>query len=137
MILIDTGPLVAFFDSSDGYHRTCLDILEKMEGPLCTTWPVITESFYLLDFSWKAQDNLWRFLIRGGVEIANPEARSLGRCRVLMEKYRDLPMDLADASLVILAEAKRIRQVFTLDHKDFSVYRPLYVHRFELVPDRL
>jgi hypothetical protein len=137
MILIDTGPLVAFFDASDRYHETCLDILKEMEEPLCTTWPVITESFYLLDFSYKAQDNLWQFLIRGGVEIANPEPVSWDRCRALMEKYQDLPMDLADASLVVVAEAKRIRRIFTLDHKDFSVYRPSHARRFELIPDKL
>ncbi len=137
MILIDTGPLVAFFDASDQYCKTCLDILTEMEGPLWTTWPVITETFYLLDFSWKAQDNLWQFLLRGGVEIVNPAPESWDRCRALTEKYQDLPMDLADASLVVVAEAKRIRRIFTLDHRDFSVYRPSHTRRFELIPDKL
>lgn len=57
MILIDTGPFVAFFDASDQYHKSCLDILKELDGPLVTTWPVVTETFYLLNFSWKAQDN--------------------------------------------------------------------------------
>jgi len=137
MILVDTGPLVAFFDASDRYHGTCLDLLREMDEKLCTTWPVITECFFLLDYSWKAQDNLWQFLVRGGLEIMSPEPDGFERCRWLMHKYRDLPMDLADASLVVLAEAKKIRHVFTLDHKDFSLYRPSHVGRFDLIPAQL
>jgi uncharacterized protein len=137
MILIDTGPLVALFDASDNYHRTCLDILREIDRPLLTVWPVLTEAFYLLNFSWKAQDNLWEFLERGGMEIVNPERSSIGRCRALMSKYRDLPMDLADAALVAAGESRKIRSIFTLDHKDFSVYRPSHVKCFELIPQQL
>jgi predicted nucleic acid-binding protein len=137
MILIDTGPLVAFFDASDQYHKSCLDILKELDGPLVTTWPVVTETFYLLNFSWKAQDNFWEFLIRGGVEIVNPEGRAMERCRELMTKYKDLPMDLADAALVVLAETRKIESVFTLDHRDFTVYKPSHVRQFELIPAHL
>jgi predicted nucleic acid-binding protein len=62
MILLDTGPIVAFFDASDDFYQTCVDILKKIKEPLITTWPVLTEAFYLLGFSWKAQDNLWEFI---------------------------------------------------------------------------
>lgn len=137
MILIDTGPLVAFFDASDHYHPTCLDILKDMEGPLLTTWPVVTETFYLLNFSWRAQDNFWQFLLRGGVEIIDTEAKTMARCREIMKKYKDLPMDLADATLVVLAEARKIKKIFTLDHRDFKVYRSLHIKRFELLPAHL
>jgi uncharacterized protein len=121
MILIDTGPLVALFDASDNYHRRCLDLLKDLDCSLLTVWPVLTEAFYLLNFSWKAQDNLWEFLAQGGMEIADPRRSNIERCRVLMKKYRDLPMDLADAALVAAGEAGRIATIFTLDHKDFSV----------------
>lgn len=134
MILIDTGPLVAFFDSSDNYHRICLDLLKDLDYSLVTVWPVLSEAFYLLNFSWKAQDNLWEYLARGAMEIVHPETRMMERCRVLMNKYKDLPMDLADAALVAIAETKKISTIFTLDHKDFSVYRPTHVKRFELIP---
>jgi len=137
MILIDTGPLVAFFDASDHYHGRCLDILKEIDGPLVTTWPALTEAFYLLDFSCKAQDGLWQFLIRGGVEIQDQDPTSLQRCRTLMEKYRDLSLDLADASLVVVAETLNIREIFTLDHRDFSVFRPSHVDRFDLIPSTL
>lgn len=137
MILIDTGPLVAFFDSSDKHHKTCLDLLKELEGPLVTTWPVITETLYLLNFSWKAQQNFWEFLNRGGIEIINPEGRTTDRCRDLMKKYKDLPMDLADATLVALAEVHRVERIFTLDHRDFGVYRPSHIERFTLIPPTL
>ncbi len=137
MILVDTGPLVAFFDASDNYHKTCLDVLQDLEGPLFTVWPVLTEAFYLLNFSWKAQDNLWEFVGRGGIEIAELEKSVMDRCRTLMSKYRDLPMDLADAALVAAAEARKIKSVFTLDHKDFSIYKPSHLKRFKLIPQQI
>ena len=134
MILVDTGPLVAFFDASDNYHRICLNVLKDLDSPLLTVWPVLTEAFYLLNFSWKAQDNLWEFLARGAMEIVHPERKEMERCRVLMNKYKDLPMDLADAALVATAETTKIKTIFTLDYKDFNLYRPLHVEGFELIP---
>lgn len=137
MILIDTGPLVAFFDASDRYHGFCVDILRDLTDPLLTTWPVITEALFLLNFSWKAQDAFWEFLLRGGLEIRELSEKALVRCRILMEKYRDLPMDLADATLVALGEELKLHRIFTLDHKDFTIYRPLQARRFELLPAEL
>jgi len=137
MILLDTGPIVAFFDSSDNYHKVCLDILKKIEEPLITTWPVLTEAFCLLGFSWRAQDNLWEFIMRGGLEILSLDSRMQARCRELMDKYKDLPMDLPDGSLVATAELNNIEQVFTLDHKDFVVYRLKTKKRFKLMPPRV
>jgi uncharacterized protein len=137
MILIDTGPLVAFFDASDDYHRLCLETLRDIRQPLATTWAVLTEAFYLLGFSWKAQDNLWEFVMRGGLEIMPVDARSCVRCRALMKKYRDLPMDLADGTLVAVAEGKRIENIFTLDHKDFNIYRPANGNCFKILPPTL
>ena len=69
MILIDTGPIVAFFDRDDRYHALCVEILKEIRDPLITTWPVLTECFYLLNFSWEVQDSLWLFIQRGGIEI--------------------------------------------------------------------
>ena len=137
MILIDTGPIVAFFDASDNYHTDCIEILKKINEPLISTWPVLTEAFYLLGFSWKAQDNLWEFVTRGGLEIVSLDFRMQARCRELMEKYRDLPMDLADGTLVVLAENKNTQKIFTLDHKDFQVYRIAERKKFKIIPASL
>ena len=114
MILIDTGPIVAFFDASDEYHRLCLKTLKSINQPLATTWAMLTEAFYLLGFPWKAQDNLWEFVMRGGIDILPLNAKLCARCRTLMKKHRDLPMDLADGTLVAVAEHRKIEKVLTL-----------------------
>jgi uncharacterized protein len=136
MILIDTGPIVALFDRDDRYHAPCVEILKEIREPLVTTWPVLTECFYLLNFSYAVQDDLWLFILRGGVSTHSLEGNLLLRCRELMKRYRDLPMDLADASLVVVADALDVSKVFTLDHKDFTIYRFKEKKRFTLIPSR-
>ncbi len=137
MILIDTGPIVALFDKDDRYHTQCIEILKKIKEPLVTTWPVLTECFYLLNFSWEVQDSLWLFIQRGGIEIYHLGKDLLIRCCELMEQYSDLPMDLADATLVTLADFLEVHKVFTLDHKDFSIYRFKQKKRFTLIPSKM
>ena len=137
MILIDTGPIVALFDASDSYHNLCAKELKRFNQPLITTWPILTEAFYLLAFSWKAQDNLWEFIMRGGIEILSLDVKMQSRCRELMKKYNDLPMDLADGTLVVLAESQGINRIFTLDHRDFKIYRIANRKKFKLVPSHL
>ncbi|MEK6656386.1 MAG: PIN domain-containing protein [Nitrospirota bacterium] len=137
MIILDTGPIVAFFDKDDALHSRSLETLKKVDEPLITTWPVITEAFYLLNFSNQVQDDLWEFIERGGVIIHLLEIKLYKRCRELMKKYYDLPMDLADATLVALGEEAGLSKVFTFDHKDFEIYRPKHRKRFSLIPERV
>lgn len=137
MIIIDTGPIVALFDKDDQYHQVCVEILKGIKEPLITTWPVLTEAFYLLNFSWRVQDDLWQFIQRGGLKVDPLEESIYFRLRELMKKYHDLPMGLADASLVLLGEEKKLSTVFTLDHKDFLIYRPKHKRRFSLLPSKL
>jgi predicted nucleic acid-binding protein len=136
LILIDTGPLVALFDKDDRHHGLCIEILKDITEPLITTWPVLTECFYLLNFSWEVQDGLWLFTQRGGVEIYPIEKELLHRCRELMKQYRNLPMDLADATLVALADILEVPKIFTLDHRDFSIYRFKQKRRFTIIPSK-
>jgi hypothetical protein len=89
---------------------------------------------YLLSFSWKAQEALWEMLERGVVGLLPLENNDLARMRELMRKYKDLPMDLADAALVAAAERDKIRRIFTLDRRDFDVYRPAKLGRFVILP---
>jgi predicted nucleic acid-binding protein len=132
--LLDAGPLVALVHASDQEHDRCRTALGSIRRPLCTVWPVITEALYLLDFSWKAQDAVWAMLDEGGVTLIGLDAGDVPRMRELMRKYRDLPMDVADAALVTVAEREGITRVFTLDRRDFEVYRPAKIGRFSLVP---
>lgn len=125
---------MALIHADDRHHASCRDALERIREPLVTVWPVITEAMYLLDFSAEAQDALWRLLERDAVKILSLDAGDVPRMRELMRKYRDLPMDLADAALVRAAERERISRVFTIDPRDFEVYRPRGIRRFTILP---
>ncbi len=134
MTLLDAGPLVALVHASDQEHERCRTALGSVRGPLGTVWPVITEALYRLDFSWQAQDAVWDMMEEGRVTLLSLEAGDIRRMRELMRKYRDLPMDVADAALVSIAEREGITRVFTLDRRDFEVYRPAKIGRFSLLP---
>jgi len=133
-LLVDTGPLVALLHRDDAAHARCVRVLKRTSSPLCTTWPVVTEATYLLSFSHEAQDGLLEMLDRGDLLLLPLEMRDVPRLRTLIRKYRDLPMELADASLVDAAEREGVDTVFTLDSRDFSVYRLPRGKRFTIVP---
>jgi predicted nucleic acid-binding protein len=135
MILVDAGPLIALIHKDDAYHSQCVTTLRAVTEPLGTVWPAFTEAMYLLSFSWKAQEALWEMVERGVVTLLSLEQHDTSRIRDLMKKYRDLPMDLADAALVAVAERQKIRRVFTLDRRDFEVYRPAKLGRFIVLPE--
>lgn len=123
MILLDTGPLVALFDPRDGAHAAARAQLAEIREPLVTTVPVLTEAFHLLGPSSHGAATLRIFVRRGGARAWFLDGSSLARAFELMERYSDHPMDLADASLVTVAEALRTTTIFTLDRSDFSTYR--------------
>lgn len=133
-VLVDAGPLVALIDRSDPYHRVCRETLATIRDPLGTVWPAFTEAMYLLRQSAEAQRAVWDLLNVGGVRLLDLDHEDCPRMRELMWKYRDLPMDLADAALVRVAERERLRRVFTIDRRDFEVYRPYRLGRFEILP---
>lgn len=133
--LVDTGPLVALVDKNQSSHKRSVEAHESLSAPLVTTWPCLTEAMYFLEGlgGWKSQNILWDFIDRHGVELHTSIETEVERIRILMEKYRDLPMDLADASLVATAETRQLRRIFTLD-SDFRVYRAHDKEPFEVVP---
>ena len=102
---------------------------------MLSTWPAFTEAMYLLGAGagWRGQEPLWRMIRSRQLILADMSATMLGRVPALMERYQDLPMDLADASLVALAEEQGLREVFTLD-RDFRVYRLPDGQAFSVVP---
>ena len=134
MVLVDAGPLIALIHADDNHHERCVATLRSLDEPLGTVWPALTEAMYLLSFSWRAQEALWEMLERGVVVLLPVENSNLPRIRELMKKYRELPMVLADAALVAVAEREKIRRVFTLDRRDFEIYRPLKLGRFTVMP---
>ena len=134
MVIIDTGPLVALFDESEPMHAACDKAIRTLLKPPITTWPVLTEAFYLLGGWRKGQAELWDFILAGGLHVDALPAEGHARMRELMEKYSGNPMDLADASLVVTAEQHKVKKIFTLDRKDFTRYRPIHCTHFTIVP---
>jgi predicted nucleic acid-binding protein len=122
-ILLDTGALVALLDRSEKSHIRCVEFFSSFRGSVYTTEPVLTEALYLLGPSVKAQRACIEFILKGGATLVAQSPASLERAASLMTKYGDIPMDFADATLVVLAEETGIHEVFTLDHRGFHAYR--------------
>jgi len=133
-VLVDAGPLVALLDRSDNHHRSVAATMAEIHDPLVSVWPAIVEAMYLLSFSWRAQQALWEILETDAVRILPLGPADIPPMKKLMEKYRDLPMDMADAGLVRVADRESIRRVMTLDQRDFSVYRLPRKGHFTLLP---
>ncbi len=131
-ILIDSGPLIALFDSSDKYHQEAVDFIKTNKYPLATTLASITETLHLLDFNRNAQIDFLEWVHRGAVEIHNIENSDFKRLRELTGKYRDLPMDFADSCLVYLAEKLNLNTIATMD-RDFTIYRIQGRRKFKMV----
>ena len=129
MILVDTGPLVALFDPADGDHGRCVELLSRIEEPMATTVPVLTEAFHLLSPGSSGAQRLMDFVAARGLFVWFFDDDALARSFDLMIHYADHPMDLADASLVVLAETLKLRKVFTIDRGDFATYRIKRGHR--------
>jgi uncharacterized protein len=132
--LTDAGPLVALLDRSDRHHVACVEASKTIRGPLVTVWPALTEAMYLLAPSLRMQAGLLEWVELGSVKVAPVEPSDLARIRELMTKYKDRGMDFADAALVRVAERDKVRRIFTVDRKDFSIYRPLRLGRFSILP---
>ncbi|HOJ77408.1 MAG TPA: PIN domain-containing protein [Bacillota bacterium] len=120
--LIDAGPLIALFDKDDRYHSTIKQFLKGYEGRLYSSWPVVTEVLHMLDFNVCTQLDFLRWLERGGVTIKSLSKDDIPRIIELSEKYSDVPMNFADASLIIISETENIKEIISID-SDFYIYR--------------
>lgn len=123
-ILIDAGPIVAAFDRREKAHELVKEKLQYYMGKPITTWPVVTEASHLLSFSHIAQDAMLHWIERGGLTVKDLTQVDLQYIRNRMEKYSDIPMDLADASLMAIAERNNIDSIFSLD-SDFIIYKTM------------
>jgi hypothetical protein len=133
--LTDAGPLIAIIDADEADHASCVDALDRLTIPLITTWPAFTEAMYLLARAGgiRAQQALWHLVRTDLLFVADLSPSAVDRSARLMDQYADRPMDLADATLVALAEERGDRRIFTLD-ADFQIYRFRGRQRFETVP---
>ncbi len=128
--LVDAGPLIALFDKDDKYHHKVRQFLSHNETALVTTWPVITETCHMLDFSIDAQLDFLEWMYRGGLRIHELGNTDVERMIALTKKYRDRPVDLSDASLVVASELLGVRQIISID-RDFEIYRRADKKSFE------
>ena len=134
-VLLDTGPLVAILSRKDSYHRVCVEQLRTIRPPLLTCWPVITEAAWLLRQQPLAVQRLLSSFTKQWIKfpaLEESDAEPIGK---ILQRYRKLNAQLADAALVHLAEREGIDTVFTLDRRDFSVYRFAGNRSFHLLPE--
>jgi predicted nucleic acid-binding protein len=134
-ILIDTGPIVAILSRSDQHHQRCVAELDALRPPLLTCWPVLTEAQWLLRHDAHAIAGLFRAFETKLLALLPLDERAMPALHSFLRRYPKLEPDLADAALVYLAEREGIGTVFTLDRRDFSVYRYGRNRRLKIIPD--
>ena len=134
--LVDTGALLAILDRDDPWHEPCVEAFESLRPPLLSSLAVLAELFHLVGSDRRDVAAAWRFLQTGVVVIgAIGDADFIALAR-LMDRYHDRPMDLADATLVLLAEREGLTTILTTDNADFETYRIKGRKRFRVLPGR-
>jgi len=125
MILTDTGFWLALINKRDKYHQHASVFMSTCNEGLITTWSIMTETCHLLgrDLGVKSQISFLQLIHSGLVKVQDIPISNLQRIETLMVKYADLPMDLADASLVLLAEELGHGRILSTDQRDFNAYR--------------
>ncbi len=137
-ILADTGPLLAIFSVRDQHHQKCVELLRALPKPLLTCWPVLTEAAWLLRRQPALVERLLAsFGADGPLRLLQLDDSAPPWISAFLRRYRKLRPQLADAALVYLAEREGIETVFTLDRRDFSVYRLRGNRGFQLLPRNL
>ena len=134
-LLLDTGALVSLLDRSQSFHAEFASFFERWRGPVVSTEAVLTEATHLLVRVPGGPQACCDFFLEGGAVLVPSSPGSLRRCRELIQVYRDLPMDYADATLVVLAEELSTNLVLTTDRRDFSVYRIEGKVKFKVKPE--
>jgi len=133
-LLLDTGALVSLLDRSQARHQEFVHFFESWNGAVVSTEAILTEATHLLGRVPGGAAACLEFFLRGGATLVPTSRDALERCRALMAKYSDLPMDYADSTLVTLAEELGTNLVLTTDRRDFGVYRTSNGDGFEVVP---
>ncbi len=134
-ILVDTGPLVAILSPKDEYHEACVNALRDLPAPLLSCWPVITEAAWLLRSSPRSVQQLLRTIDGSFLELLPLAGEEADAVAAIMKRYEDIHPQLADATLVYLAHREQIETIFTLEQRDFSIYRSGRRRNFRIVPE--
>jgi predicted nucleic acid-binding protein len=134
--LVDTGAMIAMLSRTDRWHSACREAFKGFRFPLITSEAVLTELFYMVADNQAATEAAWALVRSGAVALAPIDNGELAEIQELMNRYRDRPMDFADATLVYLARRESVSTVFTVDHNDFETYRIEGKRRFRILPPR-
>lgn len=136
VLICDTAPLVAAADSADPAHRRCRQLLESHVGPLVTTTLVIAEAGWLIrrQLDLRAESLLYQSISEGELHIEHLIRPDWARIAELVDMYRDIGLDAADASVIAIADRLDQNEVATLDERDFRIVRPRHVDSFDLLP---
>ena len=134
MILCDTAPLFSLVDKSQTRHQSVKIFIKNNPSTLITNWACFTEAMYLclMRGGWFMQNQLGQLLIQKIIKLYPIDEKDHPRLLFLMEKYKDRPMDLADATLVLTAEQIRINNILTFD-SDFFFYRINDTQNFNVI----
>jgi predicted nucleic acid-binding protein len=133
-LIVDTGPLVALLDASDPDHLRCDALLQQAVEPRVVPVCVLVEVEYMLRPWTDAFPALMADFDSGGFELLDLPVRWLLRAGELVERYRDLPLGLVDATVIAATEMLGEPKVATLDHRHFSVVRPAHVEALAILP---
>jgi uncharacterized protein len=125
MIAVDTGYFLALLHVGDAYHARAKTWLNSASEGWITTWPVVTEVSYMIGgrLGEAAKQDFLSDVVNGSIVIWDIPSEHARKTPALMKKYTKLPMDLADASLVLLAEHLGHGRILTTDQRDFGAYR--------------
>lgn len=129
MIIVDSGYWFGLLDRKDHHHEACKAFLMQCKEPMITTFPVLTEALHLLmrrqnvRLAFEFLSLLQTLQQQGNFSTFTLNDSHLPRLTELMKQYADLPMDLADASLVLLAEGLGYGRIVSIDQRDFHTYR--------------
>jgi predicted nucleic acid-binding protein len=133
-VACDAGPIIALINRRDQFHDSCLSAAELLPFPMFTVWPVIVEAYYVIASRGGPANRVLHWIAAGHLRLIDIRATDVRRVQQLLKKYVDLPMDLGDAALVAACERAKITRIFTVDRKDFLIYRPTHVAQFEVIP---
>jgi hypothetical protein len=133
--VVDTGPLVAIVRKREKAHKKCVAALKALRPPLLTCWPVLTEAAWLLRDEPGGVQALGGLVASGSVKLAELDASALAWMIDFLERYASVGAQLADAAVMYLAEREGIATVFTLDRRDFSIYRTTHGQALKIVPE--
>jgi predicted nucleic acid-binding protein len=134
-VLADTGPLVAILSPRDHNHELCVSVWKELSSPLLTCWPVVTEAAWLMRDAPRAFKQLLDSIQEGILEMPSFSGAEAGKVSEILEQYASLRPQFADAALVYLAHRENIETIFTLDRRDFLVYRTARKKPFRLLPE--